>query len=227
MIKLLIFDLDGTLIDSAPDIVAAVNMLMRERGLAPLPEKQIVEAIGGGLRQLVLNLFPEILRDPAAFARLEADVYRTYEAHLIGRTRVYPGVEDFLSGWKGKIAVVTNKHEKLAKEAMAGLGLMKFSWQCIFGGDTFPLRKPDPFPLSEVLRHAGVDRGEALMIGDGYPDMIAARRAGIHSVACAFGYTPRERLAVEQPSLWIHGYTDLAGAIEQASTLATRAIADS
>jgi phosphoglycolate phosphatase len=222
VIKLLIFDLDGTLIDSAPDIVASIDLLMHERGLAPLPRHEVIAAIGGGLRQLVLNLFPEILRDPPALTRLEADVYRVYETHLLDRTKVYPGVESFLSSWKGQLAIVTNKHEKLAKDVVAGLGLDRFPWLRVFGGDTFPLRKPDPFPLDEIVRIAGVDRSETVMIGDGLPDMIAARRAGIHSIACRYGYTPHERLKAEAPSLWIDQFADLPAAIGTADKLGAR-----
>ena len=137
-IRFLIFDLDGTLVDSAPDIVDTTNFLMRARGRSPLPEATIVAAIGEGLKKLVHDLFPETHGNPEEQARLEADFFQAYEDHLLKKTTVYPGVQEFLKKWPGKIAVVTNKYEKMAVQTLEGLGLMTHPWVCVFGAETFP-----------------------------------------------------------------------------------------
>lgn len=224
MIKLLIFDLDGTLIDSAPDIIVTTNSLMINRGLPPLPESQITAAIGEGLKQLVFSLFPETHEDPIARAEVEAEFYRLYEENLIRRTKIYPGAEEFLTSCQQTIAIVTNKYEKLTQKTVEGLGLTRFPWLRIFGADSLPLRKPDPLPLTEVMRAAGVSRHETLMIGDGIPDMIAARRAGVHSIGVEFGYVKSEILLAQGASLLMKDFSHLPRLIKDAEALAPREI---
>lgn len=223
-IRLLIFDLDGTLIDSAPDIITTVNTLMKERGRAPLPEAQITAAIGEGLKQTVFALFPETHGDPRLLAQLEVDFFRLYEENLQVKTLPFPGVEEFLTSTNLKIAVVTNKHERLARKVMEGLGLLRFPWVCIFGADTFTEKKPHPFPLLEAIKAAGVSREETAMIGDGIPDMIAARGAGVHSVGCLFGYTNREILQAQGASVLIASYAELPNRLREIELLGPRSV---
>ena len=223
--QLLIFDLDGTFIDSAPDIVTTVNTLMLERGREPLPVPQIVAAIGEGLKQMVFGLFPETHSDPVLLEELERHFFKLYEENLLIKTRTFSGVEKFLeSATDYRIAVVTNKHERLARKVMEGLGLMRFPWLRIFGADSLPNRKPDPLPLLEVMRIAEVSRRETVMIGDGIPDMIAARRAGVHAIGIAFGYTKPEVLNAQGASLLLDTYDQLAIVLEDLARLPERSI---
>lgn len=224
MIRLLIFDLDGTLVDSAPDIMTAVNTLMHQRGRAPLPRGTIVAAIGEGLRQLIFDLFPETHANPEAIRQLEHDFYSLYERHLLDSTEVFPGVTSFLDSCEKRIAIVTNKHEALARRVVDGLGLKRYPWLRLFGADSLSNKKPDPLPLHEVMRAAGVDRSETLMIGDGIPDMIAARRAGVHSIAIEFGYTPIDILKAQGASLVLSSFDRLHDVIATAETLSPREI---
>lgn len=224
MIKLLIFDLDGTLIHSAPDIIRTTNQLMRARGKPLLPQERIIAAIGEGLKQTVFSLFPETHSDHAALEELEREFFQYYEENLLVSTDVFPGVDDFLQSCDKRIAIVTNKHERLAKKVVNSLSLNRYDWLRVFGADSLPNRKPDPLPLNEVMRIAGVDRSETLMIGDGIPDMIAARRAGVHSIAIEFGYTKLEILEAQGASLTLPSYAELPRIIEEASTLPPRDI---
>lgn len=224
MIKLLIFDLDGTLIHSAPDIITTTNQLMKSRGKPLLSDETITAAIGEGLKQTVFSLFPETHSDPVALRELEKEFFTYYEANLLKTTTPFPGVESFLDQCRLKIAIVTNKHERLALKTIEGLGLSRYPWIKVFGADSLPNRKPDPLPLIEVMRAAGVDRTETLMIGDGIPDMIAARRAGIHALAIEFGYTKLDILNAQGASLTIPSFDRLNEVIARARDLPPREI---
>lgn len=224
MIKLLIFDLDGTLIDSAPDIVATTNQLMRKRGKPPLPPERIVAAIGEGLKQTVFSLFPETHADPVERDALERDFFQCYEANLLNATRIFPGVESFLQRNDRQIAIVTNKYASLTTQVLAGLGLDRYDWIRVLGSDSLEKRKPDPLPLIEVMKAANVDRTETVMIGDGIPDMIAARRAGVHAIGIEFGYTPLEILEAQGASLTLASYDALDSLIIECGKLPPRLI---
>ena len=217
MIKLLIFDLDGTLIDSAPDIITATNILLTRRGRAPQPDAVIVAAIGEGLKQFVFNLFPEVTGDQIELANLERDFFELYEQHLLIKTKVYPGVIEFLEKWNGQLAIVTNKNFVFAKQVVAGLPLHRFNWVRIFGADSLARRKPDPLPLLEAMKAAGVTPVETVMIGDGLPDMRAARAATVRAIAIGFGYTKPELLMKEGAEILLNSFSELAGKLESLS----------
>jgi phosphoglycolate phosphatase len=221
-IELLIFDLDGTLIDSAPDIVATTHALFTERGVPLLEEETVVAAIGEGLKQLVFSLFPETHGDPRLLRQLEDDFYRHYENNLILRTTIYEGVETFLGSNRKKIAIVTNKYALLAKRTVTGLGLDRYPWLRVYGAESLPNRKPHPLPLIEVMKVAGVSREQTIMIGDGIPDMIAARRAGVHSIGVTFGYSKPETLRAQGASLLMDAYRDLPELLRAAADLPPR-----
>jgi phosphoglycolate phosphatase len=224
LIQLAIFDLDGTLIDSAPDIVAAANTLLVEAGHSPLPEKTITAAIGEGLKQLVFGIFPESHTDPELWRKLERDFYRIYETTLLKRTKIYAGLDQFMREFKGQVAIVTNKPAHLTQLVIEGLGLNQYKWLRVFGADSLPNRKPDPLPLLEVMKAADVDRHQTVMIGDGIPDMIAARRAGVHSIAVEYGYTSLDILRAQGASLTLPSLHGLSGLLREAADLPPREI---
>ena len=215
VIKLLIFDLDGTLIDSAPDIITATNILLTRRGVPTQPDSVIVGAIGEGLKQFVFNLFPEVAGNQIELAKLEHDFFELYEQHLLIKTKVYPGAIEFLENWRGQLAIVTNKNFVFAEQIVAGLPLHRFPWVRVFGADSLARRKPDPLPLLEVMKAAGVTPEEAVMIGDGLPDMRAARAAGVHAIAIGFGYTKPELLMREGAAVLLNSFNELASVLEK------------
>ncbi len=213
MIKLLIFDLDGTLVDSAPSIVAAVNSFMTANGRAKIEEEKIKNAIGSGLRSLVFSLLPETANSPKLLETLEADFLKHYRQYLFHNLTIWPGVEDFLANIHEKIVVVTNKHEQLARETLSHLKLDRFPWLTVIGGDTLPEKKPHPLPLLESLSLAGVKAHEALMIGDGEPDVMAAKACGIEPIALTFGYGDPKVLQRLGAKHFISSFYDLRSAI--------------
>lgn len=194
VIKVLIFDLDGTLIDSAPDIINAVNTLMHLRGRPMLPEQQIKTAIGEGLRAMIVKLFPETGSDIELRDELEKDFNEVYGENLFQYTTIYPGVLDFLDRSEKQFAIVSNKNERFVKEVVSGLALNEYKWLRLYGADSLAKRKPDPLPLQEVMKAAGVTPFETLMIGDGLPDMQAAKAAGVTAIAVDHGYTEVQKL---------------------------------
>ncbi len=194
MIKLVIFDLDGTLIDSAPDIVATTNQLLISRGRPTLPEKTIVQAIGEGLKPLISSCFPEAKNNPAELDAIDRDFYAAYRQNLVVKTTVFPGVVDFLEKTERQFAIVTNKYIDLTEQTLQSLGLDLHPWVRVYGSDSLPEKKPHPLPLQEVMKAAGAKPEQTVMVGDGLPDMGAARRAGVQAIACGYGYCAAEKL---------------------------------
>lgn len=224
MIQLVIFDLDGTLIDSAGDIVAAFHELTDRRGLERLPDAQVRNAIGEGLRVLMLKCLPRELSDPKLAQEIDREFYEYYEKRVLDTTRPYPGVIDHLQkiSRTHRIAIVTNKHEALAHKSIVFPGLKDLPWVKIVGADTYSERKPHPLPLQEVMRIAGVEPHQTLMVGDGIPDLQSARAAGVHSVACTYGYARTELLLQHEPSLIMNAFTEFDRILDQAKALPRR-----
>jgi phosphoglycolate phosphatase len=186
-----VFDLDGTLVDSVPDIHAALNRLMAARGEPPFTLQEVVGFIGDGVPTLLARAFAARGRDQDAEAlpRFLAD----YEASAALHTRPFEGIPAVLeelraTGWR--LAVCTNKPEAAARIVLDALDLSRF-FAAMGGGDSFPVRKPDPGHLLATLRAAGGDPSRAVMIGDHHNDIAAARGAGVAPVFCAWGYGPR------------------------------------
>ncbi len=192
MQPLIVFDLDGTLVDSVPDLASAVNRLMHARGLAPLGLAQVAAMVGDGARMLLQRAFAAHGRvpDEAAFADFMAD----YSAHAAVETQPYSGVPATLrvfaeQGWR--MAVCTNKPEAPARTLLAALRLDGF-FAAVGGGDSFPVRKPDPGHLRATIAAAGGDAAHALMVGDHHNDVLAAAGLGMPCIFAAWGYGPQE-----------------------------------
>ena len=222
-IELVIFDLDGTLIHSAPDIVTTTNELMRRKNLPSLPEETIVAAIGEGLMQLVYDCFPMARGDERMLAEIAVEFGQVYEENLLKQTVIFDGVEKFIEeNVKLKIAIVTNKRMKWTDTTLKGLKLDRFPWVRVFGADSLAEKKPHPLPLLEVMKVAQVKREHTVMVGDGLPDMKAAVRAGVHAIGCAYGYCSAEKLYTAGASLVIQSPHDLAQALLTVATMAPR-----
>ena len=186
--KLAIFDLDGTLVDSAPDIAAVLNRTMAGQGLAPFPVPEVARMVGDGARALLQKAFaargvtlPEAVIPP---------FLEDLEANSAVLTRPYDGIEAALAlmamdGWRA--AVCTNKPVAAAQALLHALRLSRF-FEVIIGGDSLPVRKPDPGHVRGVLEAVRIPAERAVMIGDHANDILAARGAGVRSVFAAWGY---------------------------------------
>jgi phosphoglycolate phosphatase len=184
----LLLDLDGTLVDTVPDLAAALNRLMASRSLAPFTWPETQRMVGDGVAKLVERAFAArgIVPDSDAISNFSDD----YGAHAAVGSRVYPGVPDTLAalaheGWR--LAVCTNKPEAAARTLLDALGLGPLI-AAVGGGDSFPVRKPDPAHLLATLRAAGGTPDRAVMAGDHANDVAAALGAGVPCIFAGWGY---------------------------------------
>ncbi len=188
----IVYDLDGTLADTAEDLVATLNHLLGKEGLPPLPVESAGSLVGAGARALIKRGFSAAGRslNPQETEALFADYLAYYSAHIVDRTRLYPGVDEALAafaraGWRQ--AVCTNKIESLARLLITKLGIAeRFAFIC--GQDTFGVGKPDAKPLIMTIAASGGSRGRAIMVGDSETDVKTARAADIPVIAVDFGY---------------------------------------
>lgn len=215
---LIVFDLDGTLVDSAPDLIGALNHILGREGLLPVPVQSARKLVGAGARALIergLELEGRALT-PERISELTGDFITYYADHIADETRPFDGVEatlDELSARGFKFAVCTNKLEWLSKRLLDRLGLSS-RFAAICGADTFGVQKPDPVILKQTIARAGGELSSSIMIGDSGPDIGVARRAGVPVIGVDFGYTPIS-IAELEPDLMISHMRDLAGAIDQ------------
>ena len=186
----LLLDLDGTLVDSAPDLAASCNRVMADRGLAPFTVPEITAMVGDGAPALVRRIMAA--RGQTSTERDLQDFLDDYTAHPAVETRPYPGVAAALrrlaeAGWG--LAVCTNKPVAAARALLSELGMLG-QFAAIGGGDSFPSRKPDPAHLLATLTEAGGIAGRAVMVGDHHNDIAAAKAAKLPSIFAAWGYGP-------------------------------------
>jgi phosphoglycolate phosphatase len=208
----LLFDLDGTLVDSLPDLAAGVNALLGELDRPALADAAIARMIGDGVPKLVERALEASGGDggdiplSAAIARFRA----LYEADPTRLTRPYPGVTailPFLAREHRRLAICTNKLQSATRAVLAGLGLDPF-FALVVGGDSLPRHKPDPAPLVFALERLGVSPAEAAMIGDHRNDILAARAAGTRAIFARYGYGLASLGALE-PDAIINDFSDL------------------
>jgi phosphoglycolate phosphatase len=200
----LVLDLDGTLVDTAPDLMRALNVVLESEGMAPVALGASIAMVGLGARAMIESAFAAAGKVPgeAKLTELMARFIQHYSTHIADHSRPFPGAEAALgrfsnAGWR--LAICTNKLEGLARQLLQALGLAK-RFSAITGQDTFGFRKPDPRHLVETIRAAGGEPGNAVMVGDSRTDIDCARAAGIPVVAVNFGYTavPVEELGPDR-----------------------------
>jgi phosphoglycolate phosphatase len=215
---IVLFDLDGTLIETAPDLVGTLNAVFAREGLPPVPYEQGRTMIGSGARVMISRGLEAEGRtvSPAQLDKLFADFLEHYSAHIADQSKPFPGLEDALDELTKDgfvLAVCTNKLEGLSVKLLNALGLAK-RFVKISGQDTYGVQKPDPDMLLKTIAAAGGDIEHAIMVGDSEPDIRAAQRAGIPVIAVDFGYTMRP-VAEFQPDRIISHFSNLRAAIAE------------
>ncbi|MEF9996549.1 MAG: HAD family hydrolase [Burkholderiaceae bacterium] len=188
-LQLVLFDLDGTLADTAPDLAAAANRLRTERGLSPLPYETLRPLASHGARGLVgcaLGVTP----DEESFPALRDEFLGFYEAALCVHTRLFPGMEEVLAQLESsglRWGIVTNKAARLTDPLVRQLGLAQRA-AVVVSGDTTAHAKPHPAPIEHALAHCHVDAAQAIYVGDDVRDIEAGRAARLRTVAVSYGY---------------------------------------
>jgi phosphoglycolate phosphatase len=212
-----VFDLDGTLADTAGDLVGTLNVILQQEGLSPLPVEKARDMIGAGARALIERGFEAEGKEvtPAHLDALFKQFMVHYGENICVRTTLYPGVLEALDRLEAAgftLAVCTNKVEEHSVKLLDELGIgHRFAANC--GRDTFTYFKPDPRHLTLTIERAGGDPSRAVMVGDSRTDIVTAQNAGIPVVAVPFGYTdvPVEEL---KPDVVISHFDELFDAVE-------------
>ena len=212
MKKLVLYDLDGTLVDTRQDLVQAVNQMLTEMGISPLPADQIVRLVGRGLRQLVTDCLKT--QDPQRIER-GIQIFQPYYAdHLLDHSRLYPGARELLEYFKDrKQAVLTNKPNPFSLEILMGLGVRSFFSE-IIAGDSGGPKKPDPAALGSLLSRQGVRPAEALFVGDSAIDVQTGRNAGVETVIVLHGFSDENETRASKPDLTVRNLGELKGLAE-------------
>lgn len=192
-IKAIIFDLDGTLIDSSIDITNALNYAMEPYPLKRLTREDTVKLVGEGITRLIEKIAPDL--DETGKADVAQRFITHYTEHVADFTREYPGVRDTLESLvKYRKAVISNKRESLSKLVLEELDLLRY-FSLVIGSDTTAERKPSPVPVLKALAELHAEPCEAVMVGDSNFDVDAGKAAGVTTVAATYGYRPRAVIA--------------------------------
>ena len=195
----LLFDLDGTLADTKPDLHAAMNFVLRQNGLDEVPDEAITNMIGGGARMILQRGLEanETKWDDAKLDAATEEFVLWYDQNIDGHTKIYPNLMPILDAAKAAqipMAVVTNKRESLSAKLLYRLGLQGY-FDALVGGDTLPKRKPDPDTIELALARLGCAPQDAIMVGDSEADSDGARAANVACICVSFGY---RRVSLEE-----------------------------
>ena len=229
MQPLLVFDLDGTLAETAGDLVAALNAVIAPEGLAPVALADLRMMVGAGARSLIQRAYAAQARSigPDEVERLFRLYLAQYEANIANETTLFPGVIAALDRFEARgfaFAVCTNKVEGASRKLLAALGIAQ-RFRAICGQDTFAISKPDPRILTGTIAQAGGAPGDTIMIGDSGADIATAKAAGVPVIAVDFGYTDRP-VREFKPNAVISHFDDLDAAVDalRGARVATRGI---
>jgi phosphoglycolate phosphatase len=186
-VRLLVFDLDGTLVDSKQDLALSVNAMRKEMGLAPLALELISSYVGHGVTLLVRRSLGTQATDENVEKGL-AFFLDYYRQHMLDNTIPYPGVSEALEKLKGhKMAVLTNKPVNFSREMVSRLGFAPY-FSYVYGGNSFPQKKPDPVGLHKLMEDLQVSARETVMVGDSDTDIITGRNAGVLTCGVTYGF---------------------------------------
>lgn len=206
-VRVLIFDLDGTLIDSKLDLANSINAMLQHMGRAQLSNEKIYSLVGNGAPVLVRRALGEGATDPEADQGLSffLSYYRT---HMLDNTVTYPGVLEALKLLENHpMAVLTNKPVRFSQAIIDGLGLGRY-FRFVYGGNSFEKKKPNPMGVEILLRELTATPGEAMMVGDSEVDVQTARNAGIWACGVSYGLGT-EGLRVHPPDIMLDSLTEL------------------
>jgi phosphoglycolate phosphatase len=206
-VRVLVFDLDGTLIDSKLDLAESVNAALAHIGRAPLPHETIYGYVGHGASMLV--------RRALGMGTTEAEVEKGldfflsyYRAHMLDNTVTYPGVREGLALLeKHPMAVLTNKPVRFSEGILDGLGLSHY-FKFVYGGNSFETKKPDPQGINLLLRQLAAEPREAMIVGDSDVDVRTARNAGTWACGVSYGLGA-EKMRAQPPDIMLHSLTEL------------------
>jgi phosphoglycolate phosphatase len=212
----IVFDLDGTLIDTAPDLISTLNLILAGEGLPPVPYDEARRMIGGGAKGMIAKALDAEGRPETKVEldRLFAAFVEHYAAHIADRSLPFPGLEttlDRLAAQGRRLAVCTNKLEWLSVRLLNTLKLARH-FAAICGQDTFGVMKPDPEMLRQTILRAAGDPARAIMVGDSGTDVRTARAAAVPVIAVDFGYS-EVPIATLRPDRLISSFADLPAAI--------------
>lgn len=214
-IQLVIFDFDGTLVDTAPDLIRTANIFLRSKGHQGLAPEAIRSEIGMGLVNLLKGIFPEGFINSRERSDVETEFRALYDSEYLTSPTLFDGAMEFLDAWHGQIAIVSNKKTKYIPPILDKLHVGHLPWRAIIGGDTFDVMKPHPQPFLAAMEAAQVDPEDTLIVGDGLPDIEGAMNVGCRSVAVEFGYTPINELMSLGAWKSIRSFYDLLPLIRQ------------
>ena len=207
--ELLVFDLDGTLIDSARDLAESVNAMLREMERPELPHETIYTYVGDGAPMLIRRALGDAATDAAVEQGL--DFFITYYSqHPLDHTVLYPGVRESLDEWTAQgrtLAILTNKPIRATHRIVSGLGL-DGRFERVYGGNSFETKKPDPEGLNRIMEELGFKPAQTLMVGDSSVDILTARNAETTSAGVTYGLRP-ESLKEHPPDLLVDSMPEL------------------
>jgi phosphoglycolate phosphatase len=207
---LLIFDLDGTLVDSRLDLANAVNATRSHMGMTPLANARVYTYVGNGAPVLIRRALGEGASEAEVQEALEFFL-EYYSEHDLDNTTLYPGVKESLDRLRDagkRMAVLTNKPVRMTRSIVEGLGIRGHFFQ-VYGGNSFDQKKPHPMGVEALMREAAVDRAGTMMVGDSSVDVLTARNAGIACCGVTYGFQP-ETLADPAPDLLVDRMEQLA-----------------
>ena len=203
---LIIFDLDGTLIDSKRDIANSINFALGSVGLNPLSETEISGFVGHGVRALIGQVLGSL--EDSRLPMLRKNFQEHYDQHLLDTTQLYAGITELLKSLpEVELAVVSNKPHRMTEKILKGLNIEGF-FKWVVGGDTYPVMKPNPQVLSNILAQSQKNR-ERLMVGDSSVDIQTGRACGIDTCGVTYGFRPLEELKAAGADILVHSVIEL------------------
>ncbi len=208
----IVFDLDGTLIDSRLDIANSLNQTFKDVGYDPLPLSVIEKFVGNGIVPLVRNAVEEAGHPEKEGTVLE--IFREhYWNHLLDETKMFTGVMETLELLNGRygMGLVSNKPERFTKKIIEDLGLIPMFGDDVYGGDTLPVKKPDPAALLEIAKSQNTSASRLLMVGDGAVDVLAGKNAGAYTVGVTYGFRDVEEIREAKVDKIIDRFDELLG----------------
>jgi len=212
-IDLIIFDLDGTLVNSIPDLTNAINHVATHNNMAVYSEIEVSEIVGSGITKLIERAF-NVNKDDLSFSQYLDSFINFYSQNHSHHSHLYNNVKETLEHFKSKkLAILSNKLQPFTKQIVVDLNINNY-FDLVIGATKDLAKKPSAEPINYILQKLKIEPAAAIMIGDSEPDILAARSAGIHSVAVTYGYRSRLQLEKHNPDFIIDDINELTEIVE-------------